>query len=85
MIDKEREQRILNEAYYMLATDSTVRKVAKAFGVSKSTVYMDVSKELSSIDYSLYTSVKWLLLKNKKERHIRGGISTKRKYQKLQK
>lgn len=81
MKDNERKQRVLNEAYYMLETESTVRQVAKEFGISKSTVHWDFTNFLDGINYSLYLSVQEILQKNKRERNIRGGNATKRKYQ----
>ena len=53
---------------------------AKAFGISKSTVHMDVAKRLERYDPQLYFEVKKVLEINKAERHIRGGLATKEKY-----
>ena len=60
---------------------ATVRRAAKKFGVSKSTVHKDVSQRLKYIDNGLYHDVKDVLEVNKAQRHIRGGIATRRKYQ----
>ena len=56
------------------------RAAAEWFGVSKSTVHKDVSERLEQIQPDLYTQVKEILEQNKQERHIRGGLATKRKY-----
>lgn len=75
-------ERILNEAEYIVETAATVRKVAKEFGLGKSTVHKDVTERLKKVDYNLYLEVKKVLFINKKERHLRGGMATKNKYKK---
>ena len=65
---------------YIVRQKATVRAAAEWFGVSKSTVHKDVSERLEQIQPDLYTQVKEILEKNKQERHIRGGLATKRKY-----
>lgn len=65
---------------YILDTGATVRAAAKVFGVSKSTVHKDVTERLYYEDPALYKRVKAVLEKNKSERHIRGGMATRRKY-----
>lgn len=65
---------------YITETGATVRATAKVFGVSKSTVHKDVTDRLSKDDPVLFKQVKAVLEKNKSERHIRGGMATKRKY-----
>ena len=67
---------------YIVKTNSTVRATAKQFGISKSTVHKDVTKNLMKYDRSLYKEVENVLQINKKERHIRGGEATKIKYEK---
>ena len=74
------EIRVLKEAYYIIQTGDTVRKTARIFLVSKSTVHKDVTKRLKKIDKELYLKVKLVLAKNLSERHIRGGEATKRKF-----
>ena len=64
---------------------TTVRAAAKQFGISKSTVHKDVTQRLSEINPELYSKVKEILEVNKQERHIRGGMATKIKYQELAK
>lgn len=66
---------------YTVAHNSTVRATARAFGVSKSTVHKDLIERLPKISPSLYTKVKAVLELNKRERHIRGGLATKHKYE----
>lgn len=65
---------------YIIDTGATVRATAKVFKISKSTVHKDVSEKLYHINRELYSQVKEVLEKNKSERHIRGGLATRRKY-----
>ncbi len=39
------EERAVEIAYYIIENKATVRQTAKAFGVSKSTIHIDVTKE----------------------------------------
>lgn len=74
------EERAIELGEYIIEHKSTVRATAKEFGVSKSTVHMDVSERLKKLNPQLYSEVKVILENNKAERHIRGGLATKRKY-----
>ena len=76
------EQRACALAVYMIETGATVRSAAKQFGISKSTVHKTLTEKLRQYNYPLYLQVREVLDKNKQERHIRGGMATKRKYQK---
>ena len=68
---------------YIVNNKATVRAAAAAFGISKSTVHMDVSQRLRKINAGLYRQVREILDINKEQRHIRGGLATKEKYKKL--
>ncbi|MEG1895157.1 MAG: sporulation transcriptional regulator SpoIIID [Oscillospiraceae bacterium] len=68
---------------YIAESGDTVRGAAKIFGVSKSTVHKDLTKVLKEENLSLYKEVSKVLLKNKQERHLRGGLATKDKYDHL--
>lgn len=74
------EERAAMLGEYIIESKATVRKAAKKFGVSKSTVHKDVSQRLKSLNPSLYREVRLILDTNKSERHIRGGMATKNKY-----
>lgn len=74
------EQRALALGEYIVSQNATVRSAAKKFGISKSTVHMDVSKRLRDLDVGLYHAVRQVLDINKAQRHIRGGIATREKY-----
>ena len=74
------EQRAIELAEYIVKNKTTVRAAAKKFGVSKSTVHMDVSERLKKLNPALYKDVRKILDKNKAERHISGGMATKQKF-----
>ena len=74
------DQRAVVLGRYILENRTTVRAAAKIFGISKSTVHKDVTDRLRNEDPELYAKVKDILEINKQERHIRGGLATRRKY-----
>jgi putative DeoR family transcriptional regulator (stage III sporulation protein D) len=74
------EQRAVELGEYIIQSKATVRKTAKKFGISKSTVHKDVSERLKKVNPQLYRKVKSVLEINKAQRHIRGGMATRRKY-----
>ena len=75
------EERAVELGTYILEHKATVRAAAKKFGISKSTVHKDVSQRLKTIDPPLYRDVKRILDVNNAQRHIRGGLATRMKYQ----
>ena len=76
------EQRAQELAVYMIENRATVRAAANKVGISKSTVHKDLTDRLMHINHGLYLQVKEVLDVNKQERHIRGGMATRRKYRK---
>ena len=74
------EQRACEIAVYMIENNATVRAAAKNFGISKSTVHKDISQRLKKCNRILYEQVRKLLDQNKAQRHIRGGMATRKKY-----
>ena len=74
------EERAVLLAQYMIDTGATVRDAAKKFLISKSTVHKDVTERLKHLNEDVYEQVRTVLDKNKQERHIRGGLATRRKY-----
>lgn len=74
-------ERVYKEALYLIENKSTLRKVAKVFGVSKSTVHNDFVNRLEKLNYKLFQDVSLLLKQNYNMKHIRGGEATKKKYQ----
>ncbi len=77
---RETKPRAVILGEYILDTGATVRTTAKVFKISKSTVHKDVTGRLKRDNPQLYKLVRAVLDKNKSERHIRGGMATKRKY-----
>ena len=74
------EERACELAEYIIEKSATVRSAAREFGISKSTVHKDLTERLKGVDKMLYERVKVVLEQNKAERHIRGGLATRRKY-----
>lgn len=74
------EQRACELAVYIIETGATVRTAAQHFGISKSTVHKDLTQRLPQYNRTLYQQVRIIMELNKSERHIRGGLATKRKY-----
>ena len=80
MLKDEIILRVREIGEYIAATGATVRAAAKRFGISKSTVHKDMAVRLKKIDGRLYEKVAKILAFNRSERHIRGGMATKKKY-----
>ena len=74
------EERVCELAVYMIETRATVRAAARHFGISKSTVHKDLQQRLPQYNRDLYVQVRQVLEINKQQRHIRGGMATRRKY-----
>ena len=74
------EERACTLAAYIIENGATVRSAARKFGISKSTVHKDLSERLPAFNRPLYLQVKGVLDENKAQRHIRGGMATRRKY-----
>ena len=78
---KSMETRACDLAVYIIENRATVRAAAARFGISKSTVHKDLTERLPNLNAALYRQVRQLLDLNKAERHIRGGLATRRKYE----
>ena len=79
-MDESIRLRCLAIAAYMIDRHATVRQAARQFGVSKSTVHKDIAERLPLFNRRLYLQVKEILDENKAQRHIRGGLATRKKY-----
>ena len=79
-MSKPLEERVCELAVYMIETGATVRSTAKHYHISKSTVHKDISQRLEHYNPALYAQVREILEQNKRERHIRGGMATRKKY-----
>lgn len=77
------EERTVELAEFIIENKCTVREAAKKFGISKSTVHKDVTQRLQRINKALAGEVAEVLLENKRERHLRGGLATREKYKHL--
>ena len=80
MYNSSGKERCVILATYLVENHATVRAVAAQFGISKSTVHKDITQHLKQTNRSLYEQAKSVLEQNKKERHLRGGEATKKKY-----
>ena len=79
-MQRNMEQRAYELAVYMIENRATVRAAAKKFGISKSTVHKDLTTRLPQVSGPLYLQVRALLDQNRAERHIRGGMATRKKF-----
>ena len=79
-MNESMEDRARRLALYIIENRATVRSAARKFGISKSTVHKDLAERLPQFDRSLYLQAKAVLEENKAQRHIRGGIATRKKY-----
>lgn len=75
----------LEIANYFVKNKSTVRKTAQVFNISKSSVHNYLHKKLCKINFSLYVEVQKILDENNREKHLRGGEATKRKFKNINK
>ncbi|EXM37916.1 sporulation transcriptional regulator SpoIIID [Ruminococcus albus] len=79
------KERAVQFGEFMVSRKATVRATAAEFGVSKSTVHKDLTEQLPKLSSSLFSEVRKILEENKEQRHIRGGLATKHKYEIAQK
>ena len=78
--------RVLAEAEYILKTHATIRETAKHFGVSKSTVWTDMTERLFCLDENgTYLGVSIVLISNLSERSKRGGAATRKLWEERRK
>ena len=75
------EDRVITVAQYIAENKCTVRAAASVFATSKSTVHKDMIDRLPLLNKALAIDVGKVLAENKAERHIRGGLATKAKYE----
>lgn len=80
---KELINRVIQISDYIIETKDTIRKTALVFKISKSTVHKDIQERLKEIDYDKYKVIESIFKNHIDNRHILGGQSTKRKYEKL--
>ena len=75
-----KEYRARALALYMIENGGTVRSAAAKFGISNSPVHKELCEVLPHSSPTLFRQVRELMDRNKSERHIRGGMATRRKY-----
>ena len=75
------EERSIRFGAYIIDTHATVRATAKKFDYSKSTVHKDITERLRWANPQMYGDVRKILDTKNQERHIRGGLATKHKYE----
>ena len=74
----ERLMKVQECARHIVLNNSTIRETAREFGVSKSWLHTNIQKVIPNENLILYCEVREVLDKNKRERHIRGGMATKK-------
>ena len=82
-VNQAMERRVLREAEYIAATGATVRKTASVLGVSKSTVH-DMESRLARLSAAAAQGSGGRDGQTRRERHLRGGEATKRRYAKTE-
>ena len=76
-MNKSIVKRVNDIADYIINTNDTIRKTAKIFNVSKSTVHKDMKERLYLININKYNKVKKIMNEHIETRHIKGGESTR--------
>lgn len=77
----ERDAIIKRQADVIIFQHKSVREVAKLFGVSKSTIYQNMSVVLPKIDSWRWANVKRVFKENRIDWHLKGGLAMKMKYE----
>lgn len=72
------ESRVLEITQYIIDRKVSVRVAAKVFGVSKSTVYRDITKRALRLNPDLAKEVEKVLLYNKEQRCLRAREARKK-------
>ena len=71
-------ERVNNIANHIIKTKDTIRKTAKIFKVSKSTVHKDLKERLLKIDPEKHNKITQIMQEHIETRHIKGGESTRK-------
>ena len=77
-MSKDIIKRVNDIANYIIKTKDTLRKTAKIYKVSKSTVHKDMKDRLKEIDIKKYQKIQKIMNEHIETRHIKGGESTRR-------
>lgn len=77
--------RTLQEAKLIIESNYTLRELEKKLNIGKSTIHKDMHIRLKIIDSQLYDKVQKVFHEHINVRHLKGGESTKKKYQNMKK
>lgn len=77
--------RTLQEAELIIQSRPTLRKLERKLHIGKSTIHKDMQIRLKKLDPVLYQQVQAIFQEHIDIRHLRGGQSTKKKYQNMKK
>lgn len=83
--ENTKRENVKQEAILIVQEDLTVRQVGKRLHISKSCVHKDITDYLPTINPQLAQEVQEVLDKHKEERHLNGGLATKKKYASMKK
>ena len=77
-------RRVLDLAYWFLIHENaTVRSAAAVYDISRSTVHRMLTVYLKEYDENIYVEVRKKLAQNLAMAHIRGGESTRLRWEKI--
>jgi putative DeoR family transcriptional regulator (stage III sporulation protein D) len=71
------EIRVIEVANLIINSKLTIRQIAEKYGVSKSTIHVDLRHRLLEIKPSLVEEVDEVLMYNQEQRCYRGGAATR--------
>jgi putative DeoR family transcriptional regulator (stage III sporulation protein D) len=80
VLHRKRRERVLKEANFIIENSRTTREAAAEFGMSKTTIYRDMTIVLPMISPELTAKVKAVLQYNRSIKHLRGGETTRNRY-----
>jgi len=76
-----KKDEILKETDYFLKNNITIREMSQFFHRSKTAIHKDLTTDLKKIDMNKFILVQKRLKEHKETRHLKGGESTRQKYQ----
>ena len=81
----EKKEKYVHVCEEYVKSKSNLRSIAKINNISKSSLHKFIQKELKYMNNELYEKCRKQILFNISVRHIRGGLATKRRYEKNKK
>ncbi len=75
------ENRTMDVGAYIARSKATVREASLVFHLSKSVLHRDVTERLLELNPRLHAEVAKVLKEHKEDRHMRGGLATKERYE----